>query len=319
MTSNFHITVKMAISATLALLLANVFNLDYAAVAAVIAVLSIQNTRREAIKIARNRVFSSLLSIFLSAILYSILGHNPVAFFIFLLLFITLNFKLKIEVGMVVGIVLSTHLLVASVINVQWIINELLIMTFGISTASLANIFMPSLEDDFKKDKLFIEENYKLIISKMAKSLITQTVDLDENRLFNNLENALEISKNTSYRIFNNSLFKSNTYYTDYTNMRINQFYILKRMRSHFEKLYMSFYQTKVLSDFTNKVANNICETNNCKELLENLSSLKQEFKSMPLPKTREEFENRAMLFNFLNDLEEFLLEKRKFALIHFK
>ena len=33
----------------------------------------------------------------------------------------------------------------------------------------------------------------------------------------------------------------------------------------------------------------------------------------MPLPKTRVEFESRAMLFQFLNDIEEFLEIKRDY------
>ena len=33
----------------------------------------------------------------------------------------------------------------------------------------------------------------------------------------------------------------------------------------------------------------------------------------MELPKTREEFESRAQLLQFLNDMEEFLLIKRNF------
>ena len=35
----------------------------------------------------------------------------------------------------------------------------------------------------------------------------------------------------------------------------------------------------------------------------------------MPLPKTREEFENRAQLLQFINDLEDLLEMKRNFVL----
>ena len=43
------------------------------------------------------------------------------------------------------------------------------------------------------------------------------------------------------------------------------------------------------------------------------LEILRSEFKKMELPKTREEFESRAQLLQFLNDMEEFLLIKRNF------
>ena len=43
------------------------------------------------------------------------------------------------------------------------------------------------------------------------------------------------------------------------------------------------------------------------------LEILRNEFKKMELPKSREEFESRAQLLQFLNDMEEFLLIKRSF------
>ena len=52
---------------------------------------------------------------------------------------------------------------------------------------------------------------------------------------------------------------------------------------------------------------------NDCKLLLRDLDILRSEFKKMELPKTRDEFESRAQLLQFLNDMEEFLLIKRNF------
>ena len=40
---------------------------------------------------------------------------------------------------------------------------------------------------------------------------------------------------------------------------------------------------------------------------------MRGEFKSMNLPSTRLEFENRAMLYQFLNDLEQLLVIKYEF------
>ena len=97
--------------------------------------------------------------------------------------------------------------------------------------------------------------------------------------------------------------------------MRKNQFNIIKKLRSHFEKFYMSFEQTHMISKFTKSVADQIKDTNDCKELLEELEVLKNDFKKMALPKTREEFENRAQLLQFLNDMEDLLTMKRNFVL----
>ncbi|MBB6621943.1 aromatic acid exporter family protein [Clostridium gasigenes] len=313
----YNLAFKMAVSATIALIIAELLNLDYATVAAVIAILSIQDTRKKAMVIGKNRVLACLIGLALSIIIYNFIGHNSIGFGVFLIIFIPLTSKLKVEEGMIATVVLSTHLLVASNITLIMLKNELLLMFIGIGIASIANLFMPSLEDSFKDDREQIENSFRIIISRMSKSLITHSVDIYEQKLMDEIEENLKESKNRAYKIVNNNFFNRSSYYIDYINMRINQFDIIKKMRIHFEKFYMSFEQTKLIAEFTNNVAENITEDNDCKELMKNVLLLREEFKGMELPKSRDEFENRAQLLQFLNDIEEFLNLKRNFAITY--
>lgn len=309
----YNLAFKMSISATIALIIGNALGLQYATVGAVIAILSIQDTRKKALIISYKRIIACSIGILLSVILYSILGNGALIFGLFLIILIPLTSRLKAQEGMVPSVVLSTHFLVANNITIALIYNEVLLMIIGIGVAAIANIFMPSLEDKFKDDKEWIEEHYRIIISKMSKSLITHTVDIDEQKLINEVEQRLYESKETAYKIVNNQFFKSSSYYTDYINMRINQFDTIKRMRLHFQRFNIPVEQMNVMADFTLCVSENISEMNDCKSLLMDLEILRSEFKKMELPKTREEFESRAQLLQFLNDMEEFLLIKRNF------
>lgn len=309
----YNLAFKMAISATIALLIGNALGLQYATVGAVIAILSIQDTRKKALIISYKRIVACSIGILLSVIIYSVLGNRELIFGLFLIILIPLTSRLKAQEGMVPAVVLSTHFLVANNITIELIFNEVLLMIIGIGVAAIANIFMPSLEDKFKYDREWIEEHYRIIISKMSKSLITHTVDIDEQKIINEVEKRLYESKETAYKIVNNHFFKSSSYYTDYINMRINQFDTIKRMRLHFQRFNIPVEQMNVMSDFTLCVAENIREMNDCKSLLMDLDILRNEFKKMELPKTREEFESRAQLLQFLNDMEEFLLIKRNF------
>ena len=308
----------MSISATIALILANLLKLQFSAVAAVIAILSIQDTRKKALIVGKNRVVACITAIALSVLIYKILGQNSLTFALFLLLFIPITSRFKISEGMVPAVVLSTHLLVANEITLYWIINELLIMIIGIGIASIANLFMPSLHHQFNEDKEYIEKSYRIILSKMSKSLLTYTADIDEEIIINDIEKRLNESIDRAYKIANNNLLKSDSYYVDYMNMRKNQFDIIKKLRSHFEKFYMSFEQTHMIAKFTKNVADQVKDTNDCKELLKELENIKQDFKQMALPKTREEFENRAQLLQFLNDMEDLLRIKSNFVLNYY-
>lgn len=309
------LAIKMALSGMVALALGNILNLNYSTVAAVIAILSIQDTRLKALQIGRKRVIACIVGQVLSIILYLLIGQNLISFGLFLIVFIPMTSKLKVEEGMIPAVVLSTHLLVADSITVAWVINEVALMIIGIGVASIANLFMYSLEDKFKIEKEKIEENYKIIIAKMSKSLITQTVDIDEQKLMDTTEIILRESKETANKIVSNNFYKANLYYSDYINMRMNQFDNIKRMRKCFDKFYMTLEQMALMSKFLEKVSENIKEKNDCEELINNLEKLRTTFKNMELPKTREEFENRAQLLQLLHDIEEFLTIKRTFII----
>lgn len=311
----YSIAFKMTLSATMALLIASTLNLEYSTVAAVIAILSIQDTRKKTLIVGKNRIFACLISIILSIIIYKFLGQNPIIFALFLIIFIPLTSRLNISEGMVPAVVLSTHIYVANNINYNLFQNEILIMLIGILCATIANLYMPSMYLEFNKDKEYIEGLYRIILSNMAKSLISYTVDRNEENTMIELEKRISKAKKSAYKIANNNLLKSDSYYVDYINMRENQFHIIKKLRRHFEKFYMSFEQTHMISKFTKKVAEQIKDSNDCKELLEELEILKSDFKKMSLPKTREEFENRAQLLQFLNDMEDLLIIKKNFII----
>lgn len=310
-------TFKMAISAIIAIFIAQGIGLEYAVTAGVIAILSIQNTKREALIIGGRRIVSATIAVILSYLLYVLLGNNPLVFGLFLFIFIPITKKLKIEEGITVGAVLSTHLLVNNNIDLSWIFNEEAITFIGIGIASLFNLYMPSLDDKFNENKEIIEKLYRDIISDMAKSLISKAIPVNEKKRLEEVENLVEDTRSLAYKINNNNLFKKNLYFTDYIEMRAKQLESIKRMMSHFSRFSITYDQTLIMSKFTENIANNIYADNDCIELIHELNKLRKNYKEMPLPKTRDEFENRAMLFQFLNDLEEFLLIKKEFKKIY--
>lgn len=306
-------TFKMALSATIAIIISNYIGLKFGVTAGIIAILSIQETKKEALLVAGRRLIACAAAILLSFLLFWLLGNSPIVFGLFLLIFISGTILLKIEDGMVMGAVLSTHLLSSTDINVSWIINEVQLTIIGIGIAMLFNLYSSSLDDEFDKNKARIEDCYRGILSDMAVSLVTQTVPIYEKKILLEVEGLVNKSKLIAQAINNNNLFSINNYYVSYIEMRIIQLEVIKRMKRHFSRFYMTFEQTKILSEFTNNVAMNLHEDNDCLELLERLNLLRKDYKNMELPKNREEFENRALLFQFLNDLEDFLNAKREF------
>lgn len=307
-------TFKMALSATIAILIANYMKLNFGVTAGIIAILSIQDTKREALLISLKRIAACFIAIIFSFVLYVILGSNPIIFGVFLIMYIPITIKFKIQESMVVGAVLSTHLLTNSNINYYWIVNEGALAIIGVCVAMLFNLYTPDLEEEFEVNRERIEQQYRTILSDMAGSLIVREFPSDEKEIFEITEKLIENNRKIAKNILNNYLIlKNDYYYLSYMEMRASQFETIKRMKKHFSRFYMTYSQTELLSDYTYKVAFNIHKDNNCVELINELNILRNEYKKMDLPKNREEFENRALLFQFLNDLEDFLLLKKAF------
>lgn len=306
-------TVKVALSATIAIFISNYIGLEFSVTAGIIAILSIQDTKKEALLVSGRRIIAATIAVILSFVLYILLGNNPIIFGVFLLIFIPITMFFKIEEGLVVGSVLSTHLLTSTNINIYWIMNELALIAIGIGVAMIFNLYTISLDEEFEKNKEKIEEIYRLILSDMSVSLVTQAVPIYDRQVLLNAEELIKSSRIIAQKISNNYIFKNNNYYISYIDMRMVQLDTIKRMKKHFSRFYMKYEQTILLSEFTNNVAINIHEDNDCVELINKLVLLRKEYEMMELPKNRDEFENRALLFQFLNDLEDFLIIKKEF------
>lgn len=306
-------TIKTAIGAAIAMIIAEALGLKYGTAAGVIVILSVQSTRRQSIVIALQRMGACILALFLSTILFNFFGYSPLIFAVFLLAFITTAAKFKLNEGIVVSSVLVTHLLVEQTTATSLIINELLLMLIGVTIALLFNLYMPSIEKKIKEDQEYIEDYIREILQHMSIALRELSVSIKEEELFGNLEERLQLGIKRAYRNLNNTIFSDSSYYVKYMEMRFQQLNALKNMRRHFERFSIGYKQTEMIADFTSRLADSIHEQNTAEGLLKSLQALRESFAVMELPKTREEFENRAMLYQFLNDLEQFLLIKNQF------
>ncbi|MBE6069483.1 MAG: aromatic acid exporter family protein [Clostridium lundense] len=306
-------TLKTAVGAFLAMIIAKEIGLKYSVAAGIITILSIQTTKRQSVQVAIKRVIASILALGISFMAFNMLGYNEIAFGIFILTFIPLTVKLKAEDGIVVSSVLVTHLLVEKSTDIYWMRNELGLMFIGIGVALILNLYMPSIEVQIKKDQVYIEKTMKDIFMKMAEAMRGEETDIRNKQSIRSFEKKLNNARSRAYDNLNNYFAKDMSYYVKYMEMRIRQFEVIKRMIKSFRKFFETYEQTIMIADFTEKVARSIYEENTAEKLIKDLYKLKSIFRAMPLPTTREEFENRASLFEFLDDMEHFLKIKRKF------
>ncbi|SDI58502.1 aromatic acid exporter family protein [Proteiniclasticum ruminis] len=307
-------TFKTAIGATLAVLIAEYVGLSYAVSAGVITVLSVQSTKRKSIEIALRRLGSTTLALAVAVAVFLLLGYSAWSFGIYLLLFIPTAAALNLNDGIVPSTVLVTHLLVEESVAFSWILNEYGILVIGAGIALLLNTYMPSVEKDIRAAQKEVEELFRAILLSFSRSILTQKKDHEAEDLLQKLDATLKRGMDKAQRLSSNYLSESFVYYVRYMEMRIKQYEVLKIMSDHLNHVTRYYEQNRLVASLSELVSDQFHEINTAKELMEDLCDYLEIFRKQDLPKTREEFENRSSLYQYIRDLQRLLEIKKKFS-----
>lgn len=299
-------TIKTVIASVLAILIATQLHLLYATAAGIIAILSVGNTKKTSLKSGLGRVLSLGLAIILSFICFTTLGFHTWAFGVFLLVFIPLSVRFNLADAIVVNSVLITHFLVEKSFSWQMILNETLLMTIGVGWALLLNLYMPDNEKQLKEDIKAIEEDFRTIIFAMAAHLnLEKIAPLDDACL--DLRSKLRAALNQAHIHQKNQWISEEDYYSEYFSMRLAQLRILRDMVNLLIEIDIDGLFVDELRKVLISTAENFAEENDGKLILWQIEAVYQNYRQKPLPQTREEFENRALLFQFLQSFRSFI------------
>ena len=302
-------TLKTAFGAIVAVFISQLLNLDYAANSGIIVILSVQSTKKKSRDLAIMRIGSTILALTIGALVFSLIGFTAIAFGVYLLIFIPIAVQLKFHDGIVPCSVLVTHLLSIQSVALPALANEMMQMFIGAGIGFLLNLYMPSLEKKIEQDILEIDEMIRKILMEMANCLRTKATSIDE-AFYTSLEDKLREGYNRAKVESENRLISKNYNHIHYMESRIIQFDILYHMRRCFKRLYASYKQTLMVADLTELIADKLNGLETSEEVCQKIEEYRATFKLLPLPLTREEFENRATLYEYINDLEHFLKAK---------
>ncbi|WP_300359218.1 aromatic acid exporter family protein [Fusobacterium sp.] len=308
-----HKVIKTAFGTFLSIYLAQILGIKYGVTAGIVTIISIQATKKESIQIAIERVFASAIGLFISAVFFYFFGFTPIVFGAFVLIFMPICLKFNLFQGFLATVVLATHILAEKQISFMILLNEVEILALGAGVAIVLNLYMPDISKDLEKAHEDINNLMRTIFNYMGEDLITGSVFIDEDLTFKELKKQLNLARDLAFKDYNNSFFYGSRYWIELFHLKREQYKILVRMRKHFYKLFFSSEHTYIVSAFTKEVGESIGVNEIYKKALKDLEDIKEIFREMPLPQTRNEFENRAILYQFFSDIEEFLELKEDF------
>ncbi|HEL2201314.1 TPA: aromatic acid exporter family protein [Streptococcus suis] len=305
-------TIKLIFATVLAIYLATALGLSYATAAGIIAILSVLDTRKSSFKMARNRLFSTLLALTIAVLTFALFGFGIWTLGIYLALYVPLAYRFNWEAGIAPSTVLVTHLLLEQDISLIFLGNELTLFLIGAGLALLFNLYMPSQEKKIQAYHDQVEDLLKQILLRFEAFLLNGD-GRNEAELITQLDKTLDEALKVVYLDRHNQLFQQTNYQVHYFEMRAAQNKILRTMAGNINKCLLEGRENVILSSLFERAAQQLSRENSAKELLLDIELFHATFRERPLPQTRGEFETRATLFQLLHDMEAFIRLKVDF------
>ncbi len=303
-------TIKTAVGTAAAIIIAQFFHLNYFASAGILTILCVQNSKRKSLQSASARFFACILAILFSFIFFEGIGYHPVVIGLMILFFIPVTVFFKITEGVVTSSVITLHIYSEQNVTMGIVLNEIGIIVIGIGVALLVNLYMPSLDSKLKQYQTQIEHNFRKIFEEMITYLRTNESHWMGKEITETAR-LIEEGKSLAFRDVENHFLRAENYYYHYFKTREKQFEIIERVLPIVTSIEPFVEQRYMIADFLEELSLCIHPGNTAQLFLIKLRQLQEEFKEKSLPKTREEFEARAQLHQFVREVEQYLLIKK--------
>ena len=309
---------KAGFGSAIAIIIADFFRLSFSPSAGIITLLTLQNTKKETIFVALKRILSFILAAIIAAIIFNTVGYTSIAFGIFIIVFVAISILFSLQDGISMNAVLTTHFLVEEKIDFPLLMNEVGILFIGMGIGIALNLIMPRTKEKIRRNQRMLEEHIRRALRTMADWLIKQDEAIIircKSEEIPNLEEMVENLLEEAYEDAENTLLSDTKYLISYLEMRKLQISQLRNIVGTLDRVERKTPKAIPLANYIGNIAASFHEKNNVEKLLEELEDLYLYYRDEPLPKTRDEFENRAVLYQILKELHDFLRLKRNFML----
>lgn len=311
--------VKIGIGSALAILLAELLGLNYAASAGIITLLTISTTKVQTWRLCVQRVGTFLVTVLLAFLIQPIHHLEWISYGVILVLLAFGLSARNLLPTLSVNAVVLTHLIAGNALTSTAIFNEFCLLVIGLVIAIVVNHFQ-----HYESQKKYLdycrqtsEKKFKVIFEKLAVYLANSEI---QNHVWDdiiNLEKELHHYTQVAFAYQQNRLPVTDDFYLDYFEMRTQQCNVLHNLHYEIKKLRLIKRDSAVIVTFLNEIATHFGELSQPIHQLQMVDQLVQKMEETPLPQTKEEFLRKARLYHILMDLEEFLIFKKRFLQKH--
>lgn len=310
------IALKITIGTSAAMFIAQALHLQNAGSAGTIALLTIVTTKWETVRLTIARLVTFAISVLLVLFIFVNIHIDWIAFGLYMFFVVLvcemLGWKSTISVNSVIG----AHFLIAQDFGPQFIANEFMLVLIGTVVAFVVNLFSHNKNRQKKlvANITYVESQLKMILRELASYLLKQEMKADVWDDIRNLEARLKNLVVDAYEYEGNTFQTHTGYYMSYFEMRLEQCNVLHDLHYELQKIRSHTYQAEQVAEYMLYLVEYVQEMNSPEEQIMYLEAFVEDMQTQPLPKTRDEFETRAVLYHILTELEAFLVHKRRFV-----
>jgi uncharacterized membrane protein YgaE (UPF0421/DUF939 family) len=305
-------TIKTAIGVAISIIVAQQLGLANFASAGIITLLCIQVTKKKSLKTAWARFLACLVAIAFSFAFFEGIAYHPATVGLLLLFFIPATVRFQLTDGIATSSVVILHFYAEERFSLEMVVNEVLLVVIGIGVALIVNMYMPSVENKLKEQQRVVEDLFRIIFKEIVRYLRTNDGSWDGKELMLAAD-VLREAKGLALRNAENHFWRNEEGYYHYFRMRERQLEIIERVLPLVTSLTYTVEQRTAVADFIDELSDAIHPGNTADRFLRQLREMKGQAETMPLPKTREEFEERAALLHLVKELEQYLIIKSQF------
>lgn len=311
------LSVKIGLGSSIAILIAQALNLEYAVSAGTVTLLTLMTTKWETIKLSVSRFFTLAITLLLAWAIFFFDIHMWLGYGILLTLVVFIAESLGLRATISVNSVVAAHLVSGQDFSAAAVRNELLLVLIGVVIAIILNLFHSNIthQRQIISDMRDTENKLQSILVELSAYLSGKEMQETVWKDIRALENQIE-SHTQSAREYQNNTFQSHPeYYISYFEMRHKQCHILQNLHNEMRMILSIPKQAEVIAEYLLYLADYVIEVNSPHRQVERLNEIFEDMKNEELPKTREEFENRAILYHVLMDIQDFLMCKADFVI----
>ena len=306
---------KIGIGSAIAIFLAEWIGLTYATSAGIVTLLTIQNTRKDTFHLALKRILSFGVTMCIAALCLTFIPTHFVSFGVFMLLLVSISYWLDWNGAISVNAVIGTHIIfVEKSLTWDLVWNEAIMVLIGIIIAVIFNWRMPDKENEIQMDiahiDSFMHENLNAIADHLSNH---SKLNKDKKHLKSLL---VHISKaiDKAYTNKNITLKSHSDYYINYLNLRKEQCEIL--LHVYYIVAHHDFVveEAAIVADVIRDVAGHLSIMKEIGLIKHKIDKVAKEIIHGDMPQNHKEFEGKAVLYQLLYELREFLWHQETFV-----